>query len=570
MAGEFSWIRHLIPVITPTKGVDPRDALATSMQAAPGVYAVLLGSGMSKAAGIPTGWEVLQDLVRRVATSEGVPAEQLADAPERWWRETKGSEPRYDTLLAAIATTETLRRTILRRYFEPSGAEMQGAHDALAKLCADGRVRLLLTTNFDKLIERALERAGVTPQIVHNEGSIKGMIPLTQSGVTLVKLNGDYADSPLRNTPVELSKYSPATLKLLAQSFDEFGLVVIGWSAEYDSALVQALEASPSRRYPMYWCSYRGDIGEQASRLLTSRAAIPIQTDGAEEFLTDLNERVGRLETVAARRSAPSVLHQLSHFPNFYSPPLGWDILPTLYLRVAADSSPVPVEQCDRIRRPQRDAIVLSLMSAEVSKTVSGLEPWLKKSGAAVVLEWPPPPAAVQSGEVAVYRLGDGTLSHPSALAVTQLPHSYGGDCASFTVDIGMSLSFQLQLPMLVQLLKEAVILTSVLLPKAIESILPRHTEVARLELHLGAPQASGANAASAGYLLQCVDFSSLGSPPSQAVMQASYGVADFGPMTSRRASEIVADAIEDMALERGFLDSDRGVTELRRSLGLS
>lgn len=42
-------------LLTPTLGVDPRVALATSMHAAPGVYAVLVGSGMSSAAGILTG-----------------------------------------------------------------------------------------------------------------------------------------------------------------------------------------------------------------------------------------------------------------------------------------------------------------------------------------------------------------------------------------------------------------------------------------------------------------------------------------------------------------------------------
>lgn len=41
-----------IPILTPTAGVDPVTALAMSMHAAPGVYAALIGSGVSRASGL--------------------------------------------------------------------------------------------------------------------------------------------------------------------------------------------------------------------------------------------------------------------------------------------------------------------------------------------------------------------------------------------------------------------------------------------------------------------------------------------------------------------------------------
>ncbi len=55
----------------PTAGVDNRVALAMGMQAAPGAYAVLLGSGISRAANVPTAWDVVRDLIRKVAAGEG-------------------------------------------------------------------------------------------------------------------------------------------------------------------------------------------------------------------------------------------------------------------------------------------------------------------------------------------------------------------------------------------------------------------------------------------------------------------------------------------------------------------
>ena len=43
--------------------IDPVHALAFSIQSNRGVYALLLGSGVSRASGIPTGWDVTLDLI---------------------------------------------------------------------------------------------------------------------------------------------------------------------------------------------------------------------------------------------------------------------------------------------------------------------------------------------------------------------------------------------------------------------------------------------------------------------------------------------------------------------------
>jgi hypothetical protein len=51
---------------------DPLTQLAFSVYEGKGVFAVLLGSGLSPAADIPTGWEITLDLIRRVALAQGV------------------------------------------------------------------------------------------------------------------------------------------------------------------------------------------------------------------------------------------------------------------------------------------------------------------------------------------------------------------------------------------------------------------------------------------------------------------------------------------------------------------
>jgi NAD-dependent SIR2 family protein deacetylase len=64
-------------------------------------------------------------------------------------------------LLEALAPTVAARRDLLHRYFEPAdedererGAKQPtAAHRAITELVGEGRIRLILTTNFDHLIE---------------------------------------------------------------------------------------------------------------------------------------------------------------------------------------------------------------------------------------------------------------------------------------------------------------------------------------------------------------------------------------------------------------------------------
>jgi hypothetical protein len=76
--------------------IDALTSLAFSLYENKGVYALLLGSGVSRAAQIPTGWEITLDLVRRVAALQGIPEQPDWAA---WHKENFGKEPSYSELL---------------------------------------------------------------------------------------------------------------------------------------------------------------------------------------------------------------------------------------------------------------------------------------------------------------------------------------------------------------------------------------------------------------------------------------------------------------------------------------
>jgi hypothetical protein len=211
--------------------IDPMLSLAFSVHANKGVFALLLGSGVSRAAAIPTGWEIVLDLIRKLAHLQ---AEDCDPDPAAWYRAAFGEEPDYAKLLDALANSPAERSQLLRSYFEPTDEEReQGlkiptvAHRAIADLVASGYIRVIVTTNFDRLPDNALESLGIVPTVISTPDAMEGALPLAHTACTIIKVHGDYLDSRIKNTPAELSHYDSRVNRLLDQVFDEYGLRVL-------------------------------------------------------------------------------------------------------------------------------------------------------------------------------------------------------------------------------------------------------------------------------------------------------------------------------------------------------
>lgn len=279
--------------------IDPHTSVAFALYSSKGAYALLLGSGLSRSAGIPTGWEVVLDLIRKVARLQ---REDPEPDPAAWYRQKFGRDPEYAALLDQVAKSSAERSSLLRGYFEPTEEEReQGlkaparAHHAIAELVAKGYVRVLVTTNFDRLLERAVEAAGVTPTVISTADAVKGALPLVHTPCTILKLHGDYLDTRIKNTPAELARYDKRVNMLLDRILDEFGLIVAGWSAEWDTALRAAVERCANRRFSTFW-TVRDQPSKSARRLIDLRGATVITVRDADTFFQSLAEKVMALE----------------------------------------------------------------------------------------------------------------------------------------------------------------------------------------------------------------------------------------------------------------------------------
>lgn len=156
--------------------IDPILSLVFSVHYNKGVYALLIGSGVSRSAGIPTGWEVLEDLIRKLAHVKG---EDSGPDPAAWFKDKFRREPDYAKLLDALSKSPSVRSQLLRSYFEPNDEERElglkaptAAHRAIAEFVSSGYIRVIVTTNFDRLLEMALEEVGVVPTVISTTDAI--------------------------------------------------------------------------------------------------------------------------------------------------------------------------------------------------------------------------------------------------------------------------------------------------------------------------------------------------------------------------------------------------------------
>lgn len=288
---------------TDTAELDQLLSLAFSMQSSPGSYAFVLGAGISVPSGVPSAWGVQERLIQKIAAVDN---ESPTD-PFEWYAKRFGVEPTYESLLEKLAPTQVERQKLLRSFFEPDEEEREQAlkrptqgHRAIARLVRSGAARIILTLNFDRLMEAALRDEGIEPVVVSHPSDIHGLPPLHTLNALVFHLHGDYLNpTAMRNTEQELAGYELHVDQFLDRITFDYGLVLVGWSATYDPALVRALSRSPRRIYTPYWIEPR-DLSESAQDLRSSLGAVKVSST-ADAALGNLADAVDSLKERAAR-----------------------------------------------------------------------------------------------------------------------------------------------------------------------------------------------------------------------------------------------------------------------------
>ena len=94
-------------------GIEKLTTLAFSMYSNKGAYALLHGSGISRSAHIPSGWEVEEKLIQKIGVSQGV-AE--SEDWHQWYKDCYKQSASYSALLGEIVKTPTERVQLMRSF----------------------------------------------------------------------------------------------------------------------------------------------------------------------------------------------------------------------------------------------------------------------------------------------------------------------------------------------------------------------------------------------------------------------------------------------------------------------
>lgn len=274
--------------------------LAFTIYSNKGAYALFLGSGVSRSAGIPTGWEILTELIKRVAILNNESCEN--DNAEKWYLEKFREKPNYSKLLENLTLSSEERHNLLKPFFIPSEKEREEgtklptkAHRAIAELIKRGYIKVVVTTNFDRLLEDALHDLRIIPVVISSEDDIEGAMPIVHNKITILKINGDFMDVRFLNTESELNDYPPEIANYFVNILNNFGIISCGWSGCWDIALKRLVRRCQNFRFGSYW-TYIGICNEELTEIANQRKGKTLAIDNADSFFSELKERIEALE----------------------------------------------------------------------------------------------------------------------------------------------------------------------------------------------------------------------------------------------------------------------------------
>jgi len=273
--------------------INPVTALAYNMADGSRKYVLFLGAGVSRDAGIPTGYEILIETLRRIRRIEEKNDRIYTMAEMEEYYHAKAANASYSEIVSALLRSNEEQRQYLQSFF--GGVPPGAAHREIAAMVRKGLVRFIITTNFDTLLEQALDNEGLKGRYtVITETDVKTSRPWTQEETCRIyKIHGTIEKGRIRNTRRDLSRLSRDLTDDVATMLEHHGVIVLGYSAQQDDqAVLNLFNSRKFRGYSLYWTSYRGELTDNARYIINKQDAVIIHVESAAAFLQDLSDRM--------------------------------------------------------------------------------------------------------------------------------------------------------------------------------------------------------------------------------------------------------------------------------------
>lgn len=216
----------------------------------------LLGAGASAQSGVPTAGQLIDRLLTELYARENDMTVYEVEARPDWLRLVHAAYDGRNGLppLAATAMYSAVfdrvfaDRDIRARWLEDmlDGRRPHFGHHALAAMMAAGVAPLVVTTNFDSLIEDAYDSLRATLEVLRlttlapQSSSNTDYAFATDKSPLLMKIHGDLGTVTPMNTIKELAVGDEALRGGVRSKLSRFGLVVVGYSGR-DTAVMSML-----------------------------------------------------------------------------------------------------------------------------------------------------------------------------------------------------------------------------------------------------------------------------------------------------------------------------------------
>lgn len=275
--------------------------LITLIAERPSNFAWFLGAGASRTSGLPTATDVIWDLKRRYYTSEEnrpvSPQDVQNDAVRatiQAFLDSRGfpplwSDDEYSNYFEKIFGDDHERqRRYLKGILSEDKVTLSVGNRVLAGLLKAAMCRVVFTTNFDSVIEKATaEVGGGSLQAYSLEGSASAVNAiLNEEYPFYCKLHGDFRFESLKNLSADLATQNEDLSKAFIVSGTRFGLVVAGYSGRDASVMKlmnDLLDAPNPFPHGIYWTGLKGSsVHPSVNALIAKARSAGVQAEHVE------------------------------------------------------------------------------------------------------------------------------------------------------------------------------------------------------------------------------------------------------------------------------------------------
>lgn len=352
--------------------------------ARPQHFAWFLGAGASRTAGLPTAVDIMWDMKRRYycreenqeISREDIQHQAVKERIQSFM-ESRGfpslwSDGEYPAYFERIFGQDKERqRKYLRAILSEDHVRLSVGNRVIGAILASGLCRIVFTTNFDSVVERAVAEVGsLSLSAYHLEGSHAAVEALNNEEYPFYcKLHGDFRYDSLKNLSADLATQNDYLSQCLINAGSRFGIVVSGYSGRDASIMAlfrRVLDSSSPFPHGLFWTGVKSAaVLPAVEDLLTHarRKGVKAEHVGVETFDALLLRLWRNIEDkspgldLRVRRSQTAAVHIPLPPPGNAAPILRLNALPITSLpRQCQTLGLKGANEWDDLRRAERES----------------------------------------------------------------------------------------------------------------------------------------------------------------------------------------------------------------------